>query len=161
MNTVFLALGTNLGDRLANLRAALEALAPDVRVLSHSHIYETPAWGYADQPAFLNMALKGETGLSPSALLAHLKQLETHLGRTPSFRWGPRLIDIDILFYNDLALDSPELTIPHPRLQERGFVLVPLADLAPDLRHPLLGKSIRQLLADVDVSGIEHFKEEL
>ncbi len=160
MSTAFLALGTNLGDRIANLRAALDALAPDVRVVARSHVYETPAWGYEDQPAFLNMVLRAETKLPPTELLSRLKQLETELGRKPSFRWGPRIIDIDILFYDDQVLDAPDLAIPHPRLHERAFVLVPLADVAPDLKHLVLGKTIRQLMAEVDVSGIRRFGEE-
>lgn len=160
MPTVYLALGTNLGDRIANLRAALDALPSDVRIVSRSHVYETPAWGYTDQPAFLNMVIQGETALSPAALLTRLKQLEASLGRTPSFRWGPRRIDIDILFYDQLILDGPELGIPHPRLQERAFVLVPLADIAPDLEHPALRKTVRQLLSEADASGIQRFAEE-
>ncbi len=151
---VYLALGTNLGDRPANLRAAIAALASIVTVLAESPVYETPPWGVTDQPPFLNMALKGETRLAPLALLTELKRLETRLGRRPSIRYGPRLIDMDILFYDDLILDSPELAIPHPRLHERAFVLVPLADLAPDLAHPVLGKSVRELLAAVDATGV-------
>ena len=151
---ILLALGTNLGNRLANLRTALEALPPKVVVLDKSKIYETPAWGFEDQPAFLNMALKGETGLEPEPLLDHLKQLEARLGREPSFHWGPRLIDIDLIFYDDLIMDTPRLVIPHPRLHERAFVLVPLADIAADFIHPVLGKTIRQLLEGVDKSNI-------
>jgi len=149
-----IALGTNLGDRLANLRTALDALPPEVVILDKSKIYETPAWGFEDQPAFLNMAVKGRTDLKPEALLKHLKLLETRLGREPSFHWGPRLIDIDLLFYDDLILDTPRLVIPHPRLHERAFVLVPLTDIAPDFIHPILGKTIRQLLEGVDKSNI-------
>jgi 2-amino-4-hydroxy-6-hydroxymethyldihydropteridine diphosphokinase len=160
MAITYLALGTNLGDRIANLRLALDAFPPDIVVRSQSRIYETPAWGYEEQPSFLNMVVKGETGLSPGALLARLKVLERDLGRTPTFRWGPRVIDIDILFYDEITLDSPDLTIPHPRLHERAFVLVPLSDLAPDLVHPRLGNTIRQLLAQVDASGIQKYAEE-
>ncbi len=160
MAITYLALGTNLGDRLAHLRLALDPLPPDIRVRAQSRIYETPAWGYEEQPAFLNMVLQAETELPPEALLTRLKKLEGDLGRTPTFRWGPRVIDIDILFYDDLTLDSPDLTIPHPRLQERAFVLVPLAELAPDLVHPRLGKSMTQLLDAVDPSGIKLLREQ-
>lgn len=151
---IYLALGTNLGDRLANLRAALRSLPPDVQPVSVSRVFETPPWGFADQPAFLNMALHARTTLEPGSLLRKLKTLEVELGRGETFRWGPRVIDLDILFYDDLVLDTPPLVIPHPRLHERGFVLVPLADIAPDLVHPALGKTVRQLLADVDAGEI-------
>ncbi len=156
----YIALGTNLGDRSANLRAALEAFPPDVRVLAESHVYETPPWGYSDQPAFLNMAVRAETDLEPGALLGYLKQLEAQLGREPTFRNGPRRIDLDILFYDDLVLDEPGLSIPHLRLHERAFVLVPLADLAPDLRHPVLNQTVFELLAPLDVSGIQRYQTE-
>jgi 2-amino-4-hydroxy-6-hydroxymethyldihydropteridine diphosphokinase len=152
---VYLALGTNLGDRLHNLEAAVAALPPAVTVLSRSPVYQTPPWGVTNQPEFLNMVLKGETRLGPQALLEHLKHLETELGRRPSIRYGPRLIDIDILFYGRLVLNTPTLTIPHPHLQERAFVLVPLADLAADFIHPSLEKSVLQLLAAVDTTGVK------
>ena len=155
---VYIALGTNLGDRLANLRAAIDSMPPEIHVLVESHVYETPPWGYEDQPAFLNMALKAETDLEPELLLNFLKLLEVELGREQSFHWGPRLIDLDILFYDDLVLDSPPLVIPHPRLQERAFVLVPLADVAPDLIHPVLDQSVRELLAQVNTEWIERFQ---
>ena len=156
-HSVFLALGTNLGDRFANLQAALEALAPQVQVAAESPVYETPPWGYEDQPAFLNMVVKAETSLAPEALLGFLKQLEAQLGRKPTFRNGPRQIDLDILFYDDLVLDESSLSLPHPRLHERAFVLVPLADLAPDLRHPVLGRTIRELLKGLDRTGIQRY----
>jgi 2-amino-4-hydroxy-6-hydroxymethyldihydropteridine diphosphokinase len=158
MHIIYLALGTNLGDRFANLQAAIAALPPAVRVRSRSPVYETLPWGLTSQPAFLNMVLKGETALAPVELLKHLKLLETELGRLPSVRWGPRRIDMDILFYDQLILDTPELTIPHPRLHERAFVLVPLADLAPGLVHPVLGKPVSQLLAAVDTTGVKRYE---
>src|SRR5512143_3762033 len=161
MPTTYLALGSNIGDRRDNLGRALTALAPEVQVTAQSRVYETPAWGYEDQPPFLNMAVKAETKLSPEALLTHVKRLEIELGRTPSFHWGPRLIDIDILFYDELILATPGLTIPHPRLQERAFVLVPLNDLAPSLVHPVLGKTVAELLASLDGSGITRWDDEL
>jgi 2-amino-4-hydroxy-6-hydroxymethyldihydropteridine diphosphokinase len=159
MSTIYLALGTNLGDRFANLQAAIAALSPAVRVLDQSPVYETPPWGVADQPAFLNMVLRGKTHLQPLELLRNLKDLETALGRVSSIRYGPRLIDMDILFYDSLVLDTPQLTLPHPRLQERAFVLVPLADLEPDLIHPVLGKTIRTLLAEVDTTGVTRYEQ--
>ncbi|HEX7975145.1 MAG TPA: 2-amino-4-hydroxy-6-hydroxymethyldihydropteridine diphosphokinase [Anaerolineales bacterium] len=151
---VYLALGTNLGDRLANLKAAIAGLPPAVRVIASSPVYETPPWGYLDQPAFLNQVARAETELPPEQLLVYLKGLEVQLGRQPSVRNGPRLIDLDILFYDHLILSSPTLTIPHPRIAERAFVLVPLTDLASDLRHPVMGKTIRELAAQVNRSGI-------
>jgi 2-amino-4-hydroxy-6-hydroxymethyldihydropteridine diphosphokinase len=151
----YIALGTNLEDRLANLRAAIESMPPKVEVLAESHIYETPPWGYEDQPAFLNMVVKAETGLEPESLLQYLKQIEVELGREQSVRWGPRLIDLDILFYDDLVVDTPPLVIPHPRLHERAFVLVPLADVGADVVHPVLGEFVWELLAKADMSGIE------
>ena len=156
-HVVYIALGTNLGNRPDNLRAALGTLPPEVNVLAESHIYETPPWGYEDQPAFLNMVVKAETCLEPGALLKYLKQLEVQLGREGNFRWGPRLIDLDILFYDDLIIDTPPLVIPHPRLHERAFVLVPLADVAPDVIHPVLERSVREILAGIDTQGIDHF----
>ncbi len=158
---VYIALGTNLGDRLANLHTAIESMPPEVIVLAKSHVYETPPWGYEDQPAFLNMVIKAETGLGPEALLEHLKQLEVRLGREQSFRWGPRSIDLDILFYDDLVIDTPPLIIPHPRLQERAFVLVPLMDVAPDLVHPVLQRSVSLLLTQVNAQGIVRFSKRL
>ncbi len=151
---IYLALGTNLGDRLANLHAAINAFPSSVVHRQSSHIYETPPWGYLDQPAFLNMAVKCETDLDAASLLKRLKQIEVEIGRVESFRWGPRQIDIDILFYDDLILESESLTIPHPRLHQRAFVLVPLADIALDLIHPVFQKTIAELLSTVERAGI-------
>lgn len=155
---VYLALGSNMGNRLANLKAAINNLTPQLAVKSRSSIYETPPWGFTEQAEFLNQVVMAETYLQPQALLGHLKRLETALGRVPNFQNGPRLIDIDILFFDDLVLDTPPLVIPHPRLPERPFVLVPLAEIAPDFVHPTLGKSIHELLNKVDRSDIKLFK---
>jgi 2-amino-4-hydroxy-6-hydroxymethyldihydropteridine diphosphokinase len=127
-------------------------------VKNKSSVYETPPWGYTDQAAFLNQVVMVNTYLAPDALLGHLKRLEAALGRVPNFQNGPRLIDIDILFFDDLVMNTPPLMIPHPRLHERAFVLVPLAEIAPDLVHPVLHKPIHKLLDNLDHSEIEIFK---
>jgi 2-amino-4-hydroxy-6-hydroxymethyldihydropteridine diphosphokinase len=156
-HTIYLAFGSNLGDRLANLKQAIAALTPQMEVRAKSKVYETPPWGFEDQPKFLNQVVRATTYLDPEPLLKHLKRLEVALGRKESFPNGPRLIDIDILFYDDLVLDQPSLVIPHPRLQERSFVLLPLMDIAPDLVHPVSKKSVREMAALCDASAIETF----
>ena len=154
---VYLALGTNLGDRLANLKQAIAALTPQLEVKAKSQVYETPPWGFEDQPKFLNQVIKANTYLDPEPLLKHLKRLEVALGRKESFPNGPRLIDLDILFYDDLVIDKPSIVIPHPRLQERGFVLVPLMEIAPNLVHPVSKKSVREMAEICNMEGIEKF----
>jgi 2-amino-4-hydroxy-6-hydroxymethyldihydropteridine diphosphokinase len=154
---VYLALGSNLGDRLANLKQAIAALPPQMEVTAKSSVYETPPWGYEDQPKFLNQVIKAKTYLDAEPLLKHLKRLEVALGRQESFPNGPRLIDMDILFYDDLVLNNASLIIPHPRLHERGFVLLPLMDINPELVHPVNKKSVREMVAGCDVRGIEKF----
>jgi 2-amino-4-hydroxy-6-hydroxymethyldihydropteridine diphosphokinase len=155
---VYLALGSNMGDRLANLKTAIANLPPQMTLKAKSPVYETPPWGYKDQEPFLNQVVKAETYLEAPALLKHIKRLEKALGRVPSFENGPRSIDMDILFFDDQTINTPELTVPHPSLHERAFVLVPLADIAPDFVHPILNKTVKELLADVDPSGIEVFE---
>ncbi|PWB72785.1 MAG: 2-amino-4-hydroxy-6-hydroxymethyldihydropteridine diphosphokinase [Anaerolineales bacterium] len=158
-HTIYLSLGSNLGDRSANLKQALSSLPPQMEVKAKSKVYETPPWGYEDQDNFLNQVVKAVTYLEPEPLLKHIKRLEVALGRKASFRYGPRLIDIDILFYDDLVYESPALTIPHPHAHERGFVLLPLMDIAPDLVHPVSGKSIRELIAFCEVGGIAPYQK--
>lgn len=151
---IFLALGSNMGNRLANLKAAVLNLSPQISVKKKSSVYETPPWGFVEQDAFLNQVIKAETYLEPESLLRHLKRLETALGRVPNFQNGPRLIDIDILFFDDAVIDTSPLVVPHPRLHQRAFVLVPLAEIEPDFVHPALHKPIRNLRDEVDRSEI-------
>ncbi|MBI1879591.1 MAG: 2-amino-4-hydroxy-6-hydroxymethyldihydropteridine diphosphokinase [Chloroflexi bacterium] len=147
---VYLALGTNLGDRQNNLKKALQLLTGKVNIAAISRLYETAPAYVLDQPAFLNMAVKGYTDLLPADLLAFVKELEAHIGREKTRRYGPRQIDLDILFYDDWVVNNPpHLHIPHPRLIERGFVLHPLADIAPDFLHPILKQTVRELLAQL------------
>jgi 2-amino-4-hydroxy-6-hydroxymethyldihydropteridine diphosphokinase len=134
---VFLSLGSNLGDRsamLAQARALLDG--PDLRIVAASSVYETLPWGVTDQPRYLNQVLEGRTTLSPRRLLHRCQDVETRLGRVRSTRWGPRIIDVDILLYGGLEINEPDLTIPHPQLADRAFVLVPLAELDAALRIP-------------------------
>ncbi|MDD3182003.1 MAG: 2-amino-4-hydroxy-6-hydroxymethyldihydropteridine diphosphokinase [Alphaproteobacteria bacterium] len=144
---ICLALGSNLGDRLAIMRATCEALAPYVTVTARSAVYETHPVYVTDQPLFLNAVVRGTTTLDPMGLLYTVKDLEIELGRRPTFRYGPRIIDIDIIFYDQLALHTTELSIPHSLMAERVFVLEPLADVAAEWVHPVLNKSVRELLA--------------
>ena len=154
MHRVYIALGTNMGDRWAHLRRAIEHVRDFIQVDGVSPVYETEPWGGVPQPDFLNAVLTGLTDLAPHPLLARLKEVEWTLGRRPTVRYGPRVIDLDILLYDDLCLDTPDLVIPHPRMHERAFVLVPLADLAPDAWHPCQKQRIRDLAAQVDTSGV-------
>jgi 2-amino-4-hydroxy-6-hydroxymethyldihydropteridine diphosphokinase len=148
MAVVYLGLGSNVGDRLANLEATLVALEPEVAIERRSSIYETMPAYLEEQPRFANMVVRGRTDLEPSALLRHVKTVEHRLGRRPGGpRNGPRPADVDILAYDQLVLDTPDLTIPHPRMLERSFVLTPLAEIAPELIHPVAGKRVDELLA--------------
>jgi 2-amino-4-hydroxy-6-hydroxymethyldihydropteridine diphosphokinase len=152
---VYLALGANLGDRQGNLRRAIQSIGKFASVEEISSLYETTPVGYLDQPDFLNMAIQVTTPLEPIPLIRSLKQIEKQLGREPGFRNAPRPIDIDILFYDDLVLDSEKLSIPHPRMSERAFVLAPLAEIAPQAVHPVLGQTVTELLASLDQSGVK------
>ncbi len=144
-HTIYLALGANLGDRVASLRNAIERLRDAVAVERLSSVYETEPAYLLDQPRFLNMALRGHTALDPHALLAFLKRIERDMGRIAGPRYGPRVIDLDILLYDSLALATADLIIPHPRMAERPFVLAPLAEIAPELVPPGWDRSIGAL----------------
>ena len=156
---IYLSLGTNLGNREMNLEGVKSDLPPLVEILDCSPVYQTKPWGYLDQPDFLNQVLAVETSLSPRELLEYIKGIEKKIGREPSFRFGPRIVDIDILFYGDRIIQEEELIIPHPRIKDRAFVLIPLANIDPDLNYPGTESSISDLLLNVDQAGVDLYQE--
>jgi 2-amino-4-hydroxy-6-hydroxymethyldihydropteridine diphosphokinase len=151
---VYLALGSNIGNRQKNLSSALKRLCEIVDIHKISSVYETDPVGYLIQPHFLNMVCYGQTALSPEELLRGIKTIEEALGRQPSFRNAPRPIDIDILLYGDLHFETEHLTIPHPRMSERAFVLAPLVEIAPTAIEPVSGKTAQELLLAISQIGI-------
>ncbi len=157
MTRVYLGLGSNLGDRYGHLIEALARLGSCVAIDAISSIYETEPWGYTDQPLFLNAVCGGEIDLSPLELLDAVKTIETELGREPTFRYGPRAIDIDILLYGDVVIDQANISIPHAHLHERDFVLAPLSEIAPEAVHPKFGKTIEALSVALDLSAARVF----
>ncbi|HUH13920.1 MAG TPA: 2-amino-4-hydroxy-6-hydroxymethyldihydropteridine diphosphokinase [Longimicrobiales bacterium] len=150
MARVVLGLGANLGDREGALRAALSALAPPVRIERASSVFRSDPVGYREQPDFWNLVVTGETALDPPALLARVRAIEEALGRARTFPNAPRTIDIDVLLYDALVLSTPELTLPHPRMLERAFVLRPLVELMPGERHPVTGRRFDEHLRDAE-----------
>lgn len=159
MPDAVLALGSNVGDKRANIARAITLIGADggIRVLARSRDYKTPPWGVTDQDWFVNACVSVATKLSPHELLARCQHVERELGRVRDKRWGPRVIDVDILVHRAGALDDPALTLPHPRLTERAFVLVPLAEIASDLE--IAGKKVSEWLKEVDTRGVEPMPE--
>lgn len=152
---VFIALGSNLGDRAGNLRKAAALIERQTRVISVSPFYETEPWGDTGQGPFINAVIEVRTQLGPAELLSSLKSIEEEMGRKPERRWGPRLIDLDIIFYGDKIIEKEGLKIPHPGAHERAFVLVPLNDIAPEFIHPSLGKTISVLAGGIGSKGVK------
>jgi 2-amino-4-hydroxy-6-hydroxymethyldihydropteridine diphosphokinase len=147
--TAYIGIGSNVGDKKANCRKAVELLAAAGRIAGASSLYRTEPVGYELQNDFINAAVALETDCSPFELLSVCRSIEDKLGRTRAVRWGPRTIDLDILLYGDLVLDAPDLVIPHPRMAARGFVLAPLAELAPDAVHPVFQKTVAGLFREL------------
>ena len=156
---IALGLGSNIGDREGYIRRAVEELSGKFSIIKVSDIYKTKAWGEENQPDFLNACLTAETDMSSEEILEIVKSIETELGRTESYRWGPREIDIDILLLDNQQINSQRLIIPHPELANRAFVLVPLTQIAPDLIDPRTNQSIAELVESNDISGVRLYMQ--
>lgn len=151
MQDIYLLLGSNLGDRQKRVEEAGKMIAKSIgNIIQSSGLYQTASWGNTDQPDFINQVLWVKTELTAGEVLAKALAIEIQLGRVRHEKWGSRLIDIDILFYGDAVIQEPDLQVPHPHLHERAFVLIPLQEIAPDLLHPVLQKTVRQLVANLD-----------
>lgn len=156
---VYLGLGSNLGDKVSNCLRALEDLSSSGQnnIQAISSLYKTEPIGYREQDWFINCVAEVITPLSPRSLLQLLQGVEERMGRSRTFRWGPRVIDLDILLYGAEVIEEADLIIPHPHLHERGFVLIPLAELAPDLIHPVLKKTVKELRKGIEEGGVEFY----
>ncbi len=156
--TAYIAIGSNLGDRAGNCKKAIKRLeaCKEVDVVKRSSLYETPPWGNTDQEAFINCVVEVKTALVSRELLRALKAVESELGRTPGRRWGPRVIDLDIIFYGESVIEEEGLKVPHPLAHKRAFVMVPLAEIAPEFTHPVKRVKVRELLGAVE--GTERVK---
>ncbi|MBI4666953.1 MAG: 2-amino-4-hydroxy-6-hydroxymethyldihydropteridine diphosphokinase [Nitrospinae bacterium] len=163
MPEAYLSLGSNVGDRAGYIRAAVELLIAGggAALAATGRFYETEPVGEKDQPWFVNTAIMIETSMTPEGLLARLKQIEKQMGRIDTGRWGPRVIDMDIIFYDGLVMDTAELKIPHPLAHARRFVMAPLADMAPEFVHPALGRTVKGILSSIADDGqtVRVFKE--
>lgn len=156
MSVAYISLGSNMGDKVDSLKQAVALLNAheEIKVTAVSSVYDTDPVGYEDQDLFMNIAVAVETTLSPVQLLDFCQSIEEELKRVRIIRWGPRTMDLDIVLFDDQVMDTERLIIPHPRMHERGFVLVPLAEITMDLVHPVLNKSIEALLPTVDHQGV-------
>jgi 2-amino-4-hydroxy-6-hydroxymethyldihydropteridine diphosphokinase len=154
MPRAYLSIGSNLGDRINYLKKALEKLKQNnIQIIKSSNIIETEPYGYKEQGKFLNMAVEIDSDLEPFELMKLISKIESELGRIRTKRWGPRVIDIDIIFYDSLIINEPDLKIPHPDMQNRFFALKPLQEIAPDFVHPVLKKTITELLENLNSEG--------
>jgi 2-amino-4-hydroxy-6-hydroxymethyldihydropteridine diphosphokinase len=159
MEKIFLLLGTNQGARIRNLRAAQAEIRRNrIKIIKKSSIYRTPPWGKEDQPGFLNQALQVGSNRPPAELLRVLKQIEKKLGRKRGSKWGPRLIDIDILFYDERIVKSRNLTIPHPYFEQRAFAILPMAELSPNFKDPRSARRMKDYLKEIDHEGIAVYR---
>lgn len=152
----YIAIGSNLGDRTGNVREAVRLVADGVKasLVSMSSLYETEPWGVKEQGSFVNAAMIVETALAPVELLVHLKSIEAAMGREKTERWGPRVIDLDIIFFEDMIIDENGLKVPHPGAHERAFVMVPLAEIAPEFIHPATGRTLAETAGSLDKAGV-------
>jgi 2-amino-4-hydroxy-6-hydroxymethyldihydropteridine diphosphokinase len=158
---IFIALGSNLGDREANIREAIRLAGEGggLMVVKVSPLYESEPWGQEDQPRFVNAVMEARTGLKPHELLGYLKRIEAGMGREKAEKWGPRIIDLDIIFYGARVVKDEEIELPHPRAHERAFVMVPLSDIAPGLIDPLSGAPVSELAERLGKEGLRRMED--